>query len=213
VSKCVLMSMKVCDLSIVCVDCRKARAFTLLELFLVLTVIISLAAIIWPSLGGVTKMSQLKYSARELVMLLNLARNGAMAEGCRYRCVFRYEGKKALIEYEADALSQAENFKELKSHWAVLDLGKNNIRCVDVELDEWENLLREQEGEIVERNEQVSSEFSPIMFYPDGQSDSATIVLCDEENNIVSVNYNGLTGEANVVEGNILEENEKLTER
>ncbi len=190
---------------------RKARAFTLLELFLVLAVLVSLAAIVWPSLGGERRIAKLKYSAKQLAILFQFARNGAMAEGREYRCVFKRNGGKVMIESQSEASGQGGSFEPIKAHWALLDLRKDDIRCVSVELDEWEKLLKEQEREIVEEDENIVSEYEPINFYPDGQADSAVIVLGDSENNFVSLEFNGLTGETNIVEGNISSENEKAS--
>ena len=187
---------------------RKARAFTLLELFLVLAVIIAIAALIWPELTTTTKIAQLKHSARQSAMLLKLARNGAMAEACKYRCVFKYNGKQMIIEYQVDPLNQPDHFERLKAHWSKLNLGEYNIRCLNVELDEWEKLLKAQEKEITEQDDEIQQKYPPIVFYPDGRADSATIVLSDDKGNIVSLSLDGLTGEIKIVEGNILETDE-----
>ncbi len=196
-----------------CCYVRKARAFTLLELFLVLAVMIALASIIWPALGGKSKAVRLKSSAERLSVLLRLARNGSMAEGREYRCVFRRGGTKVVIESQVDPLINPDEFERIKSHWSVLDLSKDGVRCVSVELDEWEKLLKEQEKEVLEGSDEESEEYDPIRFYPTGESDSAVIVLGDDANDFVSIEYDGLTGTVNVIEGNVAEENEKANKR
>ncbi len=189
---------------------RKARAFTLLELFLVLAVIIAIASIVWPELTTTTKIAKLKYCARQSEMLLKLAENGAMAEACKYRCVFKHNGRQMVIEYQPDPLGQPDHFERIKAHWSVLDLGEYDIRCVSVELDEWEQLLKAQEKEITEQSDETQEEYPPVMFYPDGSCDSATIVLGDDENDFISLILNGLTGEIKIAQGNMSERNESV---
>jgi prepilin-type N-terminal cleavage/methylation domain-containing protein len=187
----------------------KARAFTLLELLLVMVIIVVLAMVIWPNIGSQNSSTRLEVSADQLASLLKLARSGAMSTGSMYRCVFETEGMYAVIETEVDPLQQPGVFEPLQSHWARLDMGKDQIRCLTVEFDEWESRLKAREAELTEGQEQIPGEgiSPPIMFYPDGTSDSASIVLGDNDNHSVTLTLNGLTGQISLEKGNKLDEN------
>jgi hypothetical protein len=186
------------------VNHSKARAFTLLELLLVIVIMIALAGVIWPSLSTRQAAGKLRSTSEQLASLMSLARGGAMSKGCSYRCVFEVDGMRAVIEEEADPLNHPGVFEPIKAHWAKLDLGKDDIRCLSVHFDEWEGLLKEEEAEILDRVDSKSEDHAspPILFYPDGTSDTATILLGDSENNNFTLTLNGITGQVKLERGN-----------
>jgi type II secretory pathway pseudopilin PulG len=190
------------------VNRTKARAFTLLELLLVIVIIIVMAMLVWPNIGSRNSSTRLEVTAEQLASLLQLARSGAMSTGSTYRCVFETEGMYAVIESESDPLKAPGTFEAIKAHWSQLDMGKDQIKCLAVEFDEWESQLKEQEAELLEAKDKTQDDMGspPIMFYPDGTSDTASIVLGDNENHSVTLTINGLTGQVNLEKGNKLDE-------
>lgn len=190
------------------VNRTKARAFTLLELLLVIVIIIVMAMVVWPNIGSRNSANRLEVTADQLASLLKLARSGAMSTGSTYRCVFQTDGMMAVIEAESDPLKSPGVFEPIKAHWSELDLGKDQIKCLAVEFDEWESQLKKQEAELLDAGEESreSGVSPPILFYPDGTSDSAIIVLGDNEDHSVTLTLNGLTGQISLEEGNKLDE-------
>jgi len=182
----------------------KARAFTMLELLLVIVVMIVLTAIIVPNVRTRTAAGKIEYASRQLTGLLQLARSEAMATGKTYRLRFEVGGTKAMIEEELDPLKQPGVYEPVDAHWSTVDLGAGNVQCLVIEFDPWETLLREQEENVLDKEEKKEDEklLPPILFYPDGTSDTATILLGNKDGWNYTLTINGLTGKILVEQGN-----------
>ncbi len=170
-----------------------------------------LMSVIWPNIGARKSSGRLESTAQQLASLLTMARSGAMCTGSSYRCVFDTNGMRALIETEEDPVKQPGDFQPLKAHWASIDLGSDNIKCISVHFDKWDSLLKEQEAKILDndKSESENADSPPIVFYPDGTSDSAMILLGDDYNNNFTLTLNGMTGQVTMTRGNELDVLEK----
>jgi prepilin-type N-terminal cleavage/methylation domain-containing protein len=184
----------------------KARAFTLLELLLVIVIMCVLSAIVWPNMTGRRASETIKNKANQLAALLMFARSGSMSTGYQYRCVFELKGKKAVIEVESNPLEKPGEFEAVEGSWAKVDLGESGIACKLVQFNKWDNELKEEEANLLESNTQTQNDddetLAPILFYPDGTSDSARVLLGDEESNYITLSVNGMTGEVKIECGN-----------
>ena len=181
----------------------KARAFTLLELLLVMAILISLAVVVWPDLSASRASGRLENVADQLASLMKMARSGAMSTGSKYRCVFEVDGRLAVIEQEVDPLDSPGIFEPLSAHWARLDMGAEYISCLLVEFEQWEGLLKKEETAILDEIDKVEDSYisEPIVFYPDGTCDSVTVVIGDGEGNLYTLILNGLTGQIQMEQG------------
>ncbi len=190
---------------------EKARAFTMLELLLVVVVLVALGSIVWSNIGQRTSAGKLEYAARQLAGLMQLARSEAMVTGNTHRCRFDAGGMRAIIEMEADPLENAGVFEPIQSHWSKVDMESDNIRCMVIEFDPWETLLREQEAKVLEKENEKGKEdlLPPITFHPDGTSDSATVLLGNKDGWNYTLMINGLTGKITVEQGNKIHGAEK----
>jgi type II secretory pathway pseudopilin PulG len=190
----------------------KARAFTMLELLLVIMIIMILGAVIWPSITNRTSGANLQFVSEQLAGLLQMTRSQSMITGNCHRCRFEPDGMQAVIEEESDPLAHPGVFEKIKTHWAVVDLGKDNIKCLTVQFDPWETLLRQEEASVLETPEDNNTTSDllcpPIAFYPNGSSDSAAILLGNSEDKNFTIKLNGLTGQVLVEQGNRLDDNQ-----
>jgi len=179
----------------------------MLELLLVIVVLMMLAGVVWTNLGQRTSGAKLEFATRQLAGLLRLTRAEAMNTGNCYRCRFEVGGMRAVIEEEADPLAQPGVFGPIEAGWAQIELGRENIKCLSVQFDSWESQLKDEEAKILEADDKVEQGGlgPPIFFYPNGTSDTASILLCDKENRDFTLKINGLTGHIQVDEGNKLD--------
>ena len=184
----------------------KARAFTLLELLLVIVILMTLAALVWPNLGNRTSGGKLEFAARQLTSLLRMARSQSMSTGKLYRCRFERDGLRAVIEEETDGPQSSGAFEPLKADWAVVELGADNIKCLAVQFDPWETQLRDQETKVLDKDPENNKDllYPPLVFYPNGTLDSATILLGNAEGRNFTLTINGLTGQILTEAGNTL---------
>jgi type II secretory pathway pseudopilin PulG len=192
----------------------KARAFTLLELLLVMVILIVLAGIVWPNLGRTTSRAKLEHSVRQLAELMKLGRAEAMSTGKSYRCRFDVGGMKAMIEEETNPQKQPGVYETIPAGWGQVDLGADNIKCLSILFDPWESQLKEEEAKILEpENEAEKNGLGPpIMFYPDGTSDTVSILLGDQNDRNFTLKINGLTGHIQIEDGNTQDVQQKKKE-
>lgn len=191
-------------------ETAKARAFTLLELLLVIVVLIFLAGVVLSNMDQRTAAGKLDYAARQLANLLQLARSEAMATGKGFRVRIEAEGTRAVIDEEADPIKEPGVFLLLKTHWAQLEFG-DGITCLTIQFDPWESQLKEQEAKVLEKEEETDKEGTcpPIIFHPDGTSDFAVILLGDRDNRNYTLTLNGLTGQIRVEQGDKTDASQK----
>jgi len=96
---------------------NRQRAFTLLELILVLALMGMLAAIVWPDFTRVGKAQELDESATRFKALVAMCRAQAMNEARRYRVTFRTDGTVKLAR-QLDAVYAPHVFFPLREQWA-----------------------------------------------------------------------------------------------
>lgn len=176
---------------------QQHRAFTLLEVSLVIAMLVVLAAMVVPDFMGQLRADELPRSARQLRSLITMARANAAFDGKRYRIRFPNEDEldslggeiQPLIEREEDPIHDPEIFAQVTAPWA---LGK--ILLGDVWVSEVRpgrptiekiRERRERVAEDLERDlrdeEEEFKDFDPdrmpLFIEPDGTSEWATFVL------------------------------------
>lgn len=88
---------------------RATRAFTLLELLLVLAVVAVLAGFVVPRLGGSLKSQRLDAQVRTVIALARKARALAAAEGRSYQIVFLPSEKSVRLARQRDPLAAPDD--------------------------------------------------------------------------------------------------------
>ncbi|MEZ6113414.1 MAG: prepilin-type N-terminal cleavage/methylation domain-containing protein [Pirellulaceae bacterium] len=186
---------------------HRRHAFTLMEMLLVLAVIVAVSAMAAPMFRGVLDAKRLSSGGEHVRANMAKAKNRAMRSGRIY--VFRYElgGNKFYMQpwysdedvLEASPTSSAiggvsggafvdpfqapEFLEELPE--SVVFVGGDSLsamRDMSVEQD------------IAAAGGFVAGWSRPILFYPDGSSSTARIVLQNHRDDMVTVSLRGLTG-------------------
>lgn len=95
----------------------RRRAFTLLEILLVIVLVIAIFGLAWPSMDGAARAEELPESARRMKALVAMCRAEAMNEARRYRVYFAQDGSVHL-RVQRDPIAAPEEFIEVSRSWA-----------------------------------------------------------------------------------------------
>lgn len=174
---------------------HRHRAFTLLELSLVVGLMVLITAIVVPNFIRQIKGQELERSAKQLRSLLTLVRANAAFDGQRYRVRFPEEAdditrllddRQPIIEREYDPIHNPEVFGEVKASWTLGHTLLGDVWCAEVRLGRPTIAkLKERQKraadritrEMQKRNEEFAPERLPVYFDPDGSSEWAVFVL------------------------------------
>jgi prepilin-type N-terminal cleavage/methylation domain-containing protein len=190
------------------------RAFTLVELLLVLAILVVLAAAAAPALLGVLQDQRLKSAADQVRVELTRAHVVAMKSGKIQ--VFRYElgGERYLVqpwavsdEVVAPSELNRPRFgppEEGESGGPRLDLDSaqtlpEGVRFIVGDAQAESRSLRIEE-QIDDANRFEGNWSRPVLFYPDGSSSAAFLVLANEREAGIQIELQALTGSASVSE-------------
>jgi type II secretory pathway pseudopilin PulG len=175
----------------------RRRAFTLMELLLVIGLMVVLTAMAMPALFSELQRSRLPESAERMRSLLTMVRAQAQWSGLRHRLRFPTEDddeedlvlglRQPIIEREDDPIEEPEEWTIVREPWAIDETMQPGIRCVEVRLGkptlEGIRDARERRNDISdlmeERFEEFEAERPPLIIEPDGTSEWATFVLTD----------------------------------
>lgn len=102
------------------------RAFTLLEVLLVLLLIGILAAVVWPDFSAASRSEQLFESSRRLKGLVAMCRAQAMNESRRYRIYFQPDGTVA-VGRQLDPITAPEQYVAMTEPWARMNFLLDNV--------------------------------------------------------------------------------------
>jgi prepilin-type N-terminal cleavage/methylation domain-containing protein len=191
------------------------RGYTLFELMLVLALLVVIGALVWPNLTGPLDNQKLRKSADLIRAELAGARNQAMRTG-RIQA-FRYSTGAG--EYTIEPWFANDDYLESNVQTAglvPLDQTAVMVQAKAVKLDdgiifsggEVEVDLRAMEASRdTIRATSVEPTAAPvILFYPDGSSSTARLILTNEEGYFVVIQLRGLTGIARMTD--LLDANE-----
>lgn len=97
------------------------RAFTLLELVIVILLIGVLAAFAWPDFQSSSKAKNLEESAGRMRALLTMCRAEAMNDACRYRIEIRPDGSLR-VKRQVDPIVAPHVYNPVRADWAHTDV-------------------------------------------------------------------------------------------
>jgi prepilin-type N-terminal cleavage/methylation domain-containing protein len=182
---------------------QKRRAFTLLELLLVLALMVVIAAIAWPSIKGPFESQRLSRSAEQVRAEFGKLRVRSMRTGQIH--VFRFQPGQAGFAWEPWTNSVEDvNSSNIAGNGfgatapAVLPASSHEdqlpegiqFHAAEVTLDARASQLLGPGGEAA-----ADAEWSdPIFFYPDGTTSNTHLVLNNTRGQAVIVTLRGLTG-------------------
>lgn len=203
----------------------KRRAFTLLEMLLVLAIMVVVFAAAAPALRGVMRDAALKNAADTVRIHWTKAHVKAMKTG-RIQ-VFRFErdGSRFTVQPWAAADDQIEAAP------AVQGFGTAEEETASPRLDEssavslpegtkfvagaaaLEGRSQAVEKDIKDANRFEADWSQPILFYPDGSSSDAWVIVANERDVAIRVDLRGMTGTTTLGEITDVEELKDQAER
>lgn len=174
----------------------RPAAFTLVEIVLSLSILALLAGVSISVFWGTLAEARTKENANRIRSLLLSARADAANAGRRYRLSFDEETRQPTLSVEPDPLAKPGVFLPCDLWWvrqAELQAGVRVAVCErigdSVFADESEGAAKSQRDR--------DSVLEEVNFYPDGSSDSARIVLANDDEHhpwAVEITLNGLDG-------------------
>lgn len=182
---------------------------TLLELLLVLGIIVALAAMVLPAFGRLFISQKLDKSGDIVRAEMGRARVQAIRTGKVFAFVYN-EGQSQLAVRQFDQLVQAGSIPHFEragqSGQGVLADGRSsNMDYDNEELPRGVRFVAGQAIEDIRSQYEADStggskgKLKPILFYPDGSSQDAQLILANERGDVIRVILRGLTGSARVV--------------
>jgi len=209
-----------CCLAPRCIESRCARrhAFTLVEILLTLSIIVALAALAWPALEWTLTRQRLLKAADQIRAEWCGARVDAMESGQNY--VFRYmpQGDQFQIRPQVTEVTGEENlFGDVLADapGVVVPTGQSG-ETSSPKLPEGvvflagETAADTRAAMALSQGDQTaalaSGWSSPILFYPDGTTSTARLVLKNQRDRCIELNLRGLTGTVTVGEICMVEE-------
>ncbi|MDX1947603.1 MAG: prepilin-type N-terminal cleavage/methylation domain-containing protein [Pirellulaceae bacterium] len=193
------------------------RAYTLLEVLLVLAILVVVFAAATPALMGVLARQRLHAAAEQVRVEWTKAHVQAMKSG-RIQ-VFRYElgGNKFTVQPwmatdDSIAPAQTNSFAPTEEERASPRLDESaaielpeGVRFIigDAQL---ESRSIQIEQEISDANQYETAWSRPILFYPDGTSSDAFLIVANDKEIGLQVELRGMTGSATIGEPISLED-------
>jgi general secretion pathway protein H len=172
-----------------------SRAFTLLELIVVLLVIGLIMALVTPRLvGSLTKMN-LKTSAQKISSSLRYARSQAVSGQISYHAVFDFEKNGIFIKAEK---TQADEDSYLKDEMEATETDNTKAREYRTEVYLLPDGVRIEKA--MTPHDEFDSGLFNIEFYPAGNSSGGTVILIDEKERRFYVSVDFITGIVNLTE-------------
>jgi len=140
------------------------RAFTLVELMVVVVLISISAVLVMPRLFGVLQGQNLQGSAETVQSILRYTHSLALSQGLNYKLGFDTQRRKFFLESENDPLESPGEYEQVIWPRSISSkLGKGiNIGFFD-------------------QSESSPVEMEEIHFFPDGSSRDSVIYVSDEE--------------------------------
>ena len=200
------------------------RGFTLIEMLLVLAILVVVAAVAAPALRGVMQNAALKNAADTIRVHWTKAHVQAMKTGRIQVFRFEQEGAQFTVQPWAAADDELESAPPIQGFGAEEEvvsprLDKNQA----VTLPEGTKFVAgsaalESRSQSVEEDIRDANRFEanwsqPILFYPDGSTSDAYVIVANERDAAIRVDLRGLTGAATIGEVTEMEELMDAAER
>jgi prepilin-type N-terminal cleavage/methylation domain-containing protein len=188
---------------------QRPRAFTLMEMLLVLAILVIASAAVMPSLRGVLRTTTLRSGADVVRSELTRAHVLAMRTGRIHVLRYELKGRQLTVEPwigDDDALEsptgqQSQVFNSAVAAGGTAQRQRKSLpegvlfMGGDVGLSTRSQKIEE---EVVSLGESATTWSRPIFFYPDGSTSDAFVVVGDNRNLGIRLDLRGLTGTVKV---------------
>jgi len=199
---------------------RKAtgrRAFTLLEIILVMGILVAITAMVVPNFLREYEATQMPGSARQFRSLLTMVSSRAALDGKRYRIRFPMDNEEdlfggtqqPLVEREDDPFYEPEVFNLVTDSWAIGATLLGDVWCAEIRHGRpTVELIEKRRNRIEEALDKALQDFEPerlpVFFEPDASTGWVTFVLTNapkgtdidslDEYEVIEVIMQGETG-------------------
>lgn len=174
---------------------RERRAFTLIEMMVVLILMSILAAAIIPEMKGSFQDALLRSTGRDFINVFNLASSRAVSLDRACRVQLNPQEHRYILQRQVQSGMQ-QRFEDLRD--VVGGEGKWDSR-ITVEIRRpGDDALNEQNAPKVQATENDTSD--AISFFPDGTADAAEIHLRDREGFELVLQLNPVTSRVHITE-------------
>jgi prepilin-type N-terminal cleavage/methylation domain-containing protein len=191
------------------------RAYTLLELLIVLAIVLAVVGLSWPALQRPMAKSQLESAAKQLRVALARIRLEAIESGTAQQ--FRYQPSTGYFEVSANSTSEGAGLLvpagfEGLSEGDVFGGDPSAQQAAQYELPDGVRFFDPSAPDVPPGEPDPAASYSgmiwsaPIVFYPNGRTFNTRIRLRGEYDYYVDVMLRGLTGASRVGEVRRLEE-------
>ena len=171
---------------------RSDCAFTLVEVLIVLSLLLVILTVSWPSVMRYNQKQQLKQSAMVIQTQLSAARMRAIENSTAFEFSYQRSGRRYSVT------------PALKTNAIVLpgSMTKTVATAFETIVSELPSgiVFAEHDGAPGRGSDakwiNVNGEdwSVPVVFYPDGTSDQSDLILLDKSGQLISIKIRGLTG-------------------
>ena len=170
------------------------RAFTLIELVIVITLIGIAAAVIIPEMKGGYQDAVLRSTSRELVNVFNIASSRAVSLNQLHRVRIETGTGRYVIERRTRETTQGDEYKPLDD---VSEAEGTLDKRISVRVH---NIDQSQSAAAAADNGQTRADIDSISFYSDGTADSAELLLRDKQGYRMALRINPITAHVKILE-------------
>ena len=188
------------------------RGFTLLELLLVMAILAALASIALPQVGWLLGDRRLVRGAKIVREELMLARIDAMRQGKTLMMDAMVDSDSLRIQPfvsladSVNAVDQTGSQSALlmgadQTQFTPIEQNPEDVRTLELPEDvtvQAVNVVSAARGMQIEQStmsNQASGYSRPILFYPDGTTSTAAVILSHPEHGQISIRLRGITGD------------------
>jgi type II secretion system protein H len=173
---------------------QNKRAFTLIELVIVIVIIGIAAAVIVPEMKGGYQDALLRSTSRELINVFSIASSRAVSVNQLHRVRIEAGTGRYVIERRTRETVQGDEYKPL-----------NDVSEAEGTLDQRisiriHNLDESQPAAPARESSQTRADIDAISFYSDGTADSAELLLRDKQGYQMALRINPITAHVKILE-------------
>ncbi|MHC4406312.1 MAG: GspH/FimT family protein [Planctomycetota bacterium] len=189
---------------------RRRRAITLFELLLVLCLLTALTAFVWPALDRPMAEQRLRGAADTVRAALGKARVEAMSSGRPVVFLFVTNSADYSIEYRAGMELSLDSGSDAALEQQAVPYGADLVLPKHITFLAGETAAADEAATTslaaLDPGDPEAGYSTPILFYPDGTTSDACLMLANEHGRRVEVSLRGLTGVVTVGQTYAVEE-------
>jgi type II secretion system protein H len=173
---------------------QKNRAFTLIELVIVIVIIGIAAAVIIPEMKGGYQDALLRSTSRELVNVFSIASSRAVSLNQLHRVRIEAGTGRYVIERRTRETMQGDEYKALDD---VSEAEGTLDKRISVQVHKLDD---SQPAASASETSQTRADIDSISFYSDGTADAAELLLRDRQGYRIAIRINPITAHVKIQE-------------